>query len=94
MVLVKVLKRKDAASVVVAILIAMIVSQVLPMMTGKLASIISGLNDRQGAFNYGPGGGWQQQYLFPITWALLQLLVLEILCWVVIGLASMFKKKK
>lgn len=92
MILVKVLKRKDASSVIVAIITAMIVQQPLMTMTTKPASIISG--DNVQGYAYGPGGDWQQQYLFPIVQALLQLLVLEVLCWIVIGLAAMFKGDK
>jgi hypothetical protein len=84
MVLIKILKRRDASSIVVAILIAMIVSQPLSMMTGKPASIISGISGDQGYFYGGPGGDWQNQYLFPVVWALLQLLILEILGWILV----------
>jgi hypothetical protein len=92
MVLVKVLKRKDASSVLVAILLAMIVQQPLFMLTGKPASIISGLHGNGGMY-YGPGGGWQTQYLYPIVWVIVQILVLEILGWVyVLGKASMKRK--
>lgn len=91
MVLVKILKRKDAASVVLAILMAMILMQPLTSMTSKPASIISGLNGSQ-YMNYGPGSGWQSEYLFPIVWVVVQILVLEALCWVVIFLMWLVKK--
>ena len=85
MVLIKILKRRDASSIVVAILLAMIISQPLTSLTGKPASIISGLNNKEGfGFTYGPGGDWKAQYLFPVVWALLQILVLEILAWIVV----------
>lgn len=90
MILVKTLKRKDAFSVMVAIIIAMIVQQPLMMMTAKPASILSGQNNQA----YGPGGSWQLQYLNPIVWALLELIVLEVLCWVCLGLAKMSMKGK
>lgn len=95
MVLIKVLKRKDASSVLVAILIAMIINQPLSMMTGKPATIISGLGHKQGGFmwfGYGPDGGWQSQYLFPIVWIIVQLVVLEILGWILIFLSKPFRK--
>ena len=93
MVLVKILKRKDASSVLVAILVAMIVQQPLISLTGKPASIISGINGSQYGFGYGPGGGWQSQYLFPIVWALLEIVILEVLAWVVILGAKLFNRK-
>jgi hypothetical protein len=94
MVLVKILKRKDASSVLVAILIAMIVSQPLNLTTTHLASKISGLHNGQ-YFGYGgPGSGWKGEYLFPIVWAILQLLILEILGWIyVLGNRPLRRKK-
>jgi uncharacterized membrane protein len=84
MVLIKVLKRKDASSVLVAILLAMIIQQPLVSLTSKLASIISGLHTNNQGYYFGPGGGWKDQYLFPIVWAILQIIVLEVLAWVYI----------
>jgi hypothetical protein len=97
MVLIKILKRKDASSVVVAVLIAMIVQQPLFMLTGKPASIISGLDSNSGGFYYGPGGGWQTQYLYPVVWVLVQLLALEIIGWIYLLVtvpAKRIKRKK
>lgn len=82
MVLVKLLKRRDASSVLVAILIAMILGQALTSMTANLASKISDLNNNQNYGFGGPGSDWKNQYLFPLVWAVLQLLVLEILAWI------------
>lgn len=94
MVLVKILKRKDASSVLVAVLLAMIISQPLSMMTGKPASIISGLQETNGFYYFGPGGDWQTQYLFPVVWPLIQIIVLEILCWVYVLASRPVKKIK
>lgn len=47
MVLVKILKRKDAASIIVAILIAMIIAQPLNMLTSPIAGRALGLKDGQ-----------------------------------------------
>ena len=95
MVLVKILKRKDASSVLVAILLAMIIIQPLTTMTLRPASIISGLHGSQYAGYYGgPGGGWQAEYLYPIVSVVVQIVVLEILAWIVILGARMFKRKK
>jgi len=79
MVLVKILKRRDAASVVVAIMLAMIISSPISSVTVSLANKISGVSNG----GYGvPGGGWKNEYMFPIVWAILQLIILEILGWV------------
>ena len=92
MVLIKVLKRKDASSVLVAILLAMIISQPLSMLTGKPAAIISGLGNNPGYYYYGPGGKWQSQYLFPVVWPLVQIAALEVLAWIYL-LANLVVKK-
>lgn len=82
---IKVLKRKDASSVVVAVVIALILYQVLPAMTERLAAVLSGVNVTVGA-------GWQDQYLQPAVSAVLQLLLLEVLLWVWTALAASMKK--
>lgn len=82
MVLVKMLKRHDASSVMVAILLALIISQPLASSTGRLASFISGLSGNN--LGFGGGGGWKNEYLFPIVWAIVQIIVLEILAWIYI----------
>ena len=92
MILVKILKRKDASSVLVAILLAMVIQQPLYMMTGKPASIISGLSGNQFGFGYGPG--WQSQYLYPVVWALVQIAALEILAWIIVLAKWPLKRKK
>jgi hypothetical protein len=94
MLLIKVMKRKDAASVLLAILLAMIISQPLTMLTGKPASLISGLSDSRSGYYYGPGGGWQSQYLFPVVWALVQILAVEVLCWIYILVHSVTRRAK
>ena len=96
MTLVKILKRKDASSVLVAIALALIVSQTLPQVTGELAAIISGVNQDQYRFG-GEGTDWQQMYLNPVVWAMLQVIALEILAWIVIFVGSVLRpvsKKK
>jgi hypothetical protein len=79
MYLVKVLKRGDAASLIVAILVALVVTQPLGEVTTRLAAKITNLNNGQ-YFGYAaPGSGWKGEYLYPVVWAVLQLLVLELL---------------
>ena len=91
MLIVKVLKRKDAASVVVAVVVALILHQLVQMVTPELASRLSGADGFSGFDTGGPG--WQTQYLHPVVWAALQLLLLEVLCWVYVFVHGMFSKK-
>lgn len=81
MMIIKILKRKDAASVIVAVVLAMIIVSFLPVVTGKLAGQISGLKEGQ-YLSYSTNGGWKAEYLDPVVWAALQIILLEILCWV------------
>jgi hypothetical protein len=82
---IKVLKRRDASSVVVAIVIGLIVAQLLPSLTERLASVLSGVDVSVGA-------GWQDQYLQPVLNALVQLLLLEVILWVWTALVASMKK--
>jgi hypothetical protein len=93
MLLIKILKRRDASSVLVAILLAMIIQQPLISMTGTLASKIAFTHD--GPFGIGAGSGhWKDQYLFPLVWALVEIVVLEILAWIVILANRPMKRSK
>ncbi len=90
---IKVLKRKDAASVVVAIVVAMVIGQVLPITTSELANKLTGVNE--GGFSYTiPGGDWKTQYLNPIVWAVVQLVVLELLIRLYVLAHSLVTKKR
>ncbi len=82
MVLVKVLKRKDASSVMVAILIALIVWQPLMQETARLSAKISGLSGGQYNTYSAPGTGWKGEYLYPAVSVVVQLIVLELLGWI------------
>ncbi|MEX1059203.1 MAG: hypothetical protein WEC17_02115 [Candidatus Saccharimonadales bacterium] len=82
---IKVLKRKDASSVVVAVVVGLIIAQLLPALMGRLASVLSGVD-------VGPAGDWQEQYLVPVVNAALQLLLLEVLLWVWTALVASMKK--
>jgi hypothetical protein len=94
MVLIKILKRKDASSVLVAVLMALIVWQPLMQETAKPAAKILGLNNSQYLSYAPPGGDWKSQYLFPIIWVIVQLIVLEILGWILVSGKLPFRRKK
>ncbi|HSW37643.1 MAG TPA: hypothetical protein VLG37_04730 [Candidatus Saccharimonadales bacterium] len=88
MTIVKVLKRRDAASVIVAVVVALILVQLLSATTGELANKISGLKQ-----NRYPGMDWKTTYLLPVVSAVLQLVVLELVAWVYGALHAGMTKK-
>ncbi len=93
MMLVKILKRKDASSLIVGIILAMIIVQALSITTGDLAAELSGIKDsQQGGFGFSPPGtGWEQTYLYPIVWALIQIVALEVLVALAVTFNILFK---
>jgi len=94
MVLVKLLKRKDASSVLVAVLVALIVWQPLMQETARLSAKISGLSGGQFSAYSAPGSGWKGEYLFPIVSVIVQLIVLEILAWIYVLAKRPMSRKK
>ena len=96
MYVVKVLKRKDASSLVVGVVVAMIVLQFVSTMSLELANRIalwqwSKTNSGPGFY---PGGGWRATYLQAVVALLVQLVVLELLIWVYVWLHSLVSKKR
>lgn len=89
---IKVLKRRDASSVVVAIVIGWIIAQMLPALTAELAGTISGATDGQYVLYTAPGADWQTQYLYPVVQALLQLVLLEIVLWLYTAIMAVVRK--
>ncbi|MDQ3123736.1 MAG: hypothetical protein M3Q14_03590 [bacterium] len=73
MYIVKVLKRRDAASVVVAVVLAMILLPVLQSTTAYLASDLVGTNSV-----FGAAPSWKELYLQPLVAALFQVVLLEL----------------
>lgn len=90
---ISVLKRKDGASVIVAVVIAIIIGSVLPGLTSGLANTLSGATDGQTYSSAYPGANWQTRYLQPIVWALLQLILLELIVWLYGSAKSNMGKK-
>jgi hypothetical protein len=87
MVLVKILKRRDASSIVLAIVVGSLLLQFLQTVTNKWAIKISNVN-------YGPVPyHWKEDLLMPAVWLLLALIVLEVLCWLWVWGAAAVKKK-
>ncbi|MBX4197609.1 hypothetical protein KW801_03595 [Candidatus Saccharibacteria bacterium] len=86
MILVKVLKRKDASSVVVAVAVGLVIFTFVSSITERLASRLSSRNPQ-------PVVDWHSQYLYPLVLAVLELLVLEILGWLYVWAVVGMKKK-
>ena len=86
---IKVLKRKDASSLIVAIVIAQILGLFLSAITSDLAGRVSGFGGPEGSF-----GTWKGMYFQPILWVVLQLIALEILIWVYVFARSLVAKKR
>ncbi len=94
MYVIKVLKRKDAASVVIAIWLAMQLMQLTTTPTSRLIGKITGLGD-SGYQSYGGyGGGWRNEYLYPFVSFVVQLIALEILIRVFTFVHPLVVRKK
>jgi hypothetical protein len=93
MYIVKVLKRKDAASVVLAIWLAMGLMQLTSMPVFRLANKISGIGSSN-YNNFGGYGGWRNEYLNPFVTFALQVILLEILIRLFVWAHPLFVRKK
>ena len=91
MVLVKILKRKDASSVIVAIVLALIISSYLPSLLFELANKLAGVD--RGTYG-APGGDWKSMYLHPTILLILEVLVLEIMARVFVFLRGLWIKNR
>lgn len=88
----KVLRRGDAASVVVAVVLGMALAQFTQALAGNLSGPLSGLNDGQYYTMSPPGVGWRGEYLQPLVALALELIVLEALLWIyVFSIAPIYK---
>lgn len=86
MYIVKILKRKDAASVIVAVVLALLLVNVTTVLTGDLATYLSGIEI--------PGGpDWREGVVRQLVAALLQVIVLEAILRVVIYVRPMFVRR-
>lgn len=87
MYLVKILKRKDAASVVVAIVLALVMLDVVSVLTSDLATYLSGIETAGGT-------EWRENVVRPLIFAALKVIALEIVLRVVIWVRPMFVQKR
>ncbi len=94
MAIVKVLKRKDASSVIVAVVIAMMLAQALTTLTMGLATKLSGLDDGASFGGTLAEDSWKVSYLLPVVTVLLQLAALELVVWLYSAAKDTFTTKK
>ena len=92
--IVKVLKRKDASSIAVAVAIAWFFVMWAPTMVGKLSGILSGVEDNQ-YYSYSvPGSDWKVAYLQPTIMFLLELVLLEVAIRLVVIFRRVLVRKR
>ncbi len=95
MYIIKVLKRKDAASIIVAIWIAMSLNQIIFLPTLRLSNWVTGLGDKNYSNMYGGvNGGWRNEFLNPVVSFVVQILLLEILIRLFVIVHPWFVRKK
>jgi hypothetical protein len=89
MVIVRILKRKDGAALVVGVALGLILANLLTVLPQELAFRISGLDSQTGG-----SLGWKSTYLQPIIVFLLQVIFLEVLTWIYVWVADALKPSK
>lgn len=87
MYIVKVLKRRDAASIVVAVVLAFVLSNVVTVLTSDLATYLSGI-DTVG------GTEWRENVVRPLIAAILQVVLLEAVLRLAVYLRPYFVQRK
>lgn len=87
MYIIKLLKRKDAASVVVAVVLGLLLLQLLSALTGELSFYLSGAEGLKSI-------GWREDYIQPGVNFILQVVLLEAFLRVAIFLRPYFVSKK
>ena len=87
MYIVKILKRKDAASVVVAVVLAFVLSGVITVLTSDLATYLSGIETSAGA-------NWRENVVRPLIAAFLQVVLLEALLRILVFVRPYFVQRK
>lgn len=85
--IIKILKRKDAASVVVAVVLAVILANALPVVTSDLATYLAGIETAQAT-------EWRENVVRPLISAALQVIVLEAFLRVVVFVRPYFVRKR
>lgn len=87
MYIVRILKRKDAASVVVAVVLAVILASALPIVTSDLATYLAGIESASNT-------EWRVNVVRPLISFALQIIVLEAFLRLVVFVRPYFVRKK
>jgi hypothetical protein len=90
----KVLKRKDASSVMVAVVMAFAFVSFLTSISARPAGLLLNLDDGSYAAYSFPGSGFVGTYVYPLVVLLLQLLFLEISIRLIVWLRPLVVRKK
>ncbi len=85
--IIKILKRRDASSVVVAVVLAIILAGVLPVVTSDLATYLAGIETAQAT-------EWRGNVVRPLISAALQIIVFEAFLRLVVLVRPYFVRKK
>lgn len=94
MYIIKVLKRRDAASVVVAIILAMTFAQTIFLPVSQLSYKLANISNTSSNYGGGYGGGWRDTYLTPLIELVLTVIVLEILIRLFVYVRPMLVRKR
>ena len=92
MVLIKVMKRKDASSVFVAVVLAFIVMQLLSQLTMPLANLVVNSGGNTSFYPQSPDA--VGAYLHPLAWAVLQIALFEVLSMLYVGVMQLLRQDK
>ena len=91
----KILKRKDAASLIVAIPLAFMLMQLLPQLTARVTEFITGFGSDNGYNSFsGTNNDWRMMYLQPIVSFIVQVILLECILRAFVYVHPMLVQKK
>jgi hypothetical protein len=88
--IIKVLKRKDGAALVVGVALAITIANFLTTITFQLSLKLS---DMSASANQ-ESGGWRTSYLEPLIGLILSIIALELLVWVYVWIHQATTNKK
>lgn len=87
MYIIRILKRRDAASVIVAVVLAFILTSIVSVLTGDLATYLSGIEVMGGT-------EWRENVVRPLIQAGLQIILLEAILRAVVYTRPLFVRRK
>lgn len=87
MYIIRILKRRDAASIIVAVVLAFILTSIVSVLTGDLATYLSGIE-------VSGGTEWRENVVRPLIQAGLQIILLEAILRAVVHIRPLFVRRK